>query len=340
MPYSTYSPITPEMKSQLDAISSQYFDNTLRKVVYQNSVLFDRLRKKSKIKIKGGRVIQWPIRVDTLEAGAAVDPREDMTWSTKDTRIAAQVPWKYYWTGTFINWDELLENTGKPQLVDLVKDKSEELKEDFQELFITHLYDTTGTPDIMQIDPLDVLIGTGAYAGVDPTGLTDATRWRSQVDATSDRLYFFDNTEAQGTTGDVSENTLAQMINKATHNNKKPSVIITTEDIYTGIEAYLEKQKRITRDRETEEMGYENVKFKNIPIVPDKRCPDGYVFGIDEEALDLIVHPKYDMAVTGWEPHEKRPNSLYKGISWAGNFRLAYRHTCFKMTGIASVEKG
>lgn len=336
--YSAYTPPVEAIKQQADAISSQYFDNTLRKVAYEGSPVLKRMMKNNKIKIKGGRVIQWPVRVDKLGTAAAVDPRASVTWSTNDTRVAAQLRWRFYYATTLIQWDEILENQGKPQLVDLIKDKSEELKDDMSDLLISHLY--AASPTETDIESLFSVIDTGAYAGIDPSGLTDPTRWQSQVDTTSDKLFFFDNSSQDGTSGNTSDTTLAEMLNAAKFNDEKPTLIITTEDLYTRIEAYLENKRQITRDNELQNIGYENVKFKNTPITTDPHCPAGNILGINEKHIELVVHPQYDMSLTKWEKHEDYPNALFKGMSFAGNLRADTRHTHFKFTGITNVESG
>jgi hypothetical protein len=337
MPYSNYTPPIEAIRDQANAISSQYFDNTLRKVVYQESVLLKRMMKNHKVKVKGGRVIQWPLRVAQLGTSGAVDPRVALTFNTTDTRKAAQLGWKFYYGTTFINWDEILENQGKPQLVDLIKDKSDEIKEDMTEALISDLY-ATGAQDEMKIMSLDNVIDVGTYAGIDPDGdLSDPTRfksivWREAIEGnnTGDGVMGFFEVPTNGVS-------LAQVINDASFNNERPSLIITTEEIYTGIEAYQESKRQKTSDDGLIKMGYDNVKFKNIPVVSDKRCPAGYVYGINEKQLEMVVHPQYDMAVSGWDSHEQWPNSLFKAMSFAGNLKSPTRHTHFKLTGITDV---
>jgi hypothetical protein len=340
MPYSSYTPPIEAIREQINAISSQYFDNTLRKVVYQESVLLKRMMKNHKVKVKGGNVIQWPLRVKKLGTSGAVDPRVALTFNTTDTRVAAQLGWKFYYGTTFINWDEILMNQGKPQLVDLVKDKSEEIKEDMTDALIDDLY-ATGAQDEMKIMSLDNVIGVDTYAGIDPDAdIDDPTRWKSIVwredvegaDTGDGALGFF--------TAPSNGVALADIINSASFNDERPTLIITTEEIYTKIEAYQENKRQKTSDDGLIKLGYDNVKFKNIPVVSDKRCPEGHIFGINEKQLELVVHPDYDMAVDSWKPHEQWPNSLFKQMSFAGNLKAPTRHTHFKITGITDVETG
>ena len=332
--YTNYTPPIEAIKEQADAISSQYFDNTLRKVVYQESVLLKRMLANNKLKVKGGRVIQWPLRVSELGTAQAVDPRVALTFQTADTRKAAQLNWKFYYATTFINWDEILENQGKPQLVDLIKDKTTEIKEDMTERLILDLY-AGGTQNEMKISSLSTVINDGEYAGIDPDAdLSDPTRWKSHVfsPAQEQALGFY--------TAPENGVSLAEIINKATFNDEKPSLIITTEDIYTAIEQYLENKRQVTKSNELQNMGYDNVKFKGVPIVADKRCPSKTMFGINEKRLELTIHPQYDMAVSKWEAHEQWPNSWFKSMSFAGNLRADTRHTHFKITNIGDVESG
>jgi hypothetical protein len=336
MPYSVFSPELEQTLNQVNTITTNYFEKTINQIVYEGSLLLRRLKDKDRVTIKGGNQIQWNLRTDKLGTTGAVDPRATVTWSTADTRRAVQLNWKYYYGTTLAQWDELRANKGESKIVDLVKDKLQELKEDFDETLIADLYDTAAQ-DEMKIESLNTLVGTGTWAGLDPTSLTDPTRWQSIVDDTSDILYIFDNSAQDGTAGNTSTNSLAQILNRATFGSKRPTIIFTTEDIFTGIEAYLEAQRRLTRNENVTKMGYDNIEFKGVPIVADTRMPAGYMYGLDEKELELVVDPDYNFKATPWQPHEDYPNAIFKGMSFSGNLKARTRHTHFKYTNIQSV---
>lgn len=331
MPYTTYSPETEAKVAQVNAITSKYFEKTIEQLAYEDSVLLKRLKADHKVKVKGGTQIQWPVRVEKLGTSGSVDPREAVTWSTNDTRIAAQLNWKFKYGKTLIQWDELLQNQGTPQIISLIKDKLSELKEDMNDEMITNLYKAAGSLDEMDFDSLDKIIGTGTYAGIDPTGLDDPTRWQSIVEDAVDldlKMY-----------QDSSNTSLASAINQATFGSKRPNLGITTHDIYDQIENWVMTNfGQVQVDQKTLSMGFDNIKFKGLAIVADPQCPEGHLFGIDTDALELMVHPDYDMKATEWAPHENYPNALFKGISWAGNMKAKRRHTMFKFDDIVSVE--
>lgn len=325
MAYTTYTPPTEAMVDQVNAITRAHFDKVIRQVVYEDSPLLKRLQSKHKVKLSGGNIIQWPARVEKLGQAGAVDPREPVTWDTADTRIGAQLNWKFYFAKTLIQWDELLKNKGEEQIIDLIKDKVTELKEDFQDLLIADLFATTS--DEMKINPLNVVVGTDPYAGIDPDDLGDPTRWQSQVDESTTVLSLF------GTEAGFTGNSLAAMVNKAKFGSSKPTLGLTTDEIFTMIEGMLDVRHQI-RDEGMAKLGFDNIVFKGMTIVSDPHCPEKAFFGLDENELELVVHEDYDAATTPWKPHEDYPNALFKGLSWAGNLKSRTRHTHFKMLAI------
>lgn len=315
--------------SQANAITRKHFDKTIKQVVYEDSVLFNKLKSKSKVKVRGGNQIAWPLRTEKLGTADSVDPRAAVTWATNDTRGGATLNWKFYYATQLIQWDELVKNrNSKEQIVNLIKDKVQELTEDMGEKMISDLYATTAGASA--VVPLDTIIGTGTYAGIDPAVLSDATRWRSQVDTSTTDLSLY------GQEDDFTDTSLASMINKATFGKSKPTLIITTQDIFDMID-YLGGEKVRVPDKDTLNLGFDNITFKGIPIVADPHCPAKHIFGINEDELELVVHPDYDMKTTDWAPHENYPNALFKGLSWAGNMKSRTRHTHFKFTKIDDI---
>lgn len=322
-----------EFLSQANAITRDHFDKTIKQVVYKESVLFSKLKSKNKIKVKGGNQISWPLRIKKLGTADSVDPRAAVSWQTNDTRGGAQLNWKFYYATQIIQWDEILKNRGsKEKIIDLIKDKVTELTEDMQDQLISHLYQaSTGMADT-DIDSLDKIVGTGEYAGIDPATLDDDTRWKSQVYTSTDELDLW----GQEDNFDAGFTSLAAAINAATFGKDRPDLIITTQTIYDLIE-YLGGEMVRIPDKATLELGFDNISFKGIPIVADPQCPAGYIYGLDTDKLELVVHPSYDMTPTKWEPHESYPNALFKGLSWAGNLKSRTRHTHFKFNAIAGL---
>jgi len=324
--------ITEQFINEMNAVTNKYFDSVMQKLVYQKSPIFERLISKNKKKIEGGTLIQWPVRIEKLGSAKAVNPRANMEYHEKETRGAAQSTWRYYWASNTMRWDEIALNKGKQQIVNLLKDKAEEISEDMRDLLTSHLYQPAGQIGPQEIDSLDRLIGTGTYAGIDPTTLADATRWRSIVEARTSNKTLAIWTDVTG-----GARTLAQIYNLANFNTQKPSFVITTEDLYTQIESILWDKRMYTKDEKTTELGYDNFKFKGMTFVVDKLCPAETMYGIDEDALEFVVHPDYDMKATPWKAHEVQPNSLFRGMSLMANFRFKYRHTSFKITGVNKI---
>lgn len=319
---------TEAVQAELNAITTEYFQKALKQVVYEKCAYLKIMNSKHKIKIKGGTQLSWRVRVKKLGTAGSVDPRASVGWESAETRKAVNLNWKFYWGSTFATWDEILMNKGsKAQLVDLVADKTTELTEDLDDQLATALFATSASDSDKDIVPLNEAIGESTYAGLDPTTLDDSTRWKSQVDSTATEVYLWPDDNKDG-------KSLSEMITSARFGTDGPTIILVEEDIFNTIEGYFDARQRIS-DEGILKIGFDNIKFKNIPIVAEKEMPSGYIFGIDEKAVNLMVHPDYDRRDTDWKPHEDYPNALYKGISWAGNVQAKYRHTCFKFSNLS-----
>jgi hypothetical protein len=329
MAYTTYVPPTEETLAQMNAVTDRHFSG-FEQFVYEDSPLLKRLKSKNKVRIKGGTQIQWTARIAKLNQSGAVDPREETTWATTDTRQGVMTNWKFYFGKTLAQWDEIMMNKGsEEQLVDLIADKATELKEDFNDSLITDLYASTQAAE--KIDSLYTIVGTGSYAGLDPATLGDATRWQSIVEdlsATPAALNIYN---------DATNSSLASLYRQATFGEKHPTLLITTDEIFNEIEAIFEEYKRLTKDEDTIKLGFDNIRFKNSVIVADKFCPAGTLWGLDEDALELVVHPSYDFKTTPWQEHENWPNAAFKGMSLVCNLKSKRRHTHFMRNGINAV---
>jgi hypothetical protein len=329
MPYTTYTDPVKGAIDEMNAVSDRYFEKTLNQLVYQDDPILNRLKSKNKVKIKGGSEIEWRVRAEKLGSVQSVDPESAVTWDHKQTRIPVSIKWKFYFGSTSANWPEIAANKGKAQIVDLVKDKTEELMQDINDKLIADMYAATAA-DEMDITPLGDMIGATTYAGLNPATLTDATRWQSILDVRGAAAPL-------GLYTDGTNTSLAAMINAATFGRERPTIIVVDEDLFTAIESALDPRHRIS-DEEMVKIGFDNIKFKNIPIISSKFIPAGTVYGLNENALEMDVHTDYDFKTTKWKEHEDYPNALFKGISLQANLRLKERHTSFKMTNVEGCQ--
>lgn len=303
---------------EANTVSSKFYDEGITQQVYEKSPVFYKLKKKGKV-TKGGTQIQWAVRYTTLGNANAVGAREQIPYIQKETRTAAVLDWKYYVSTTSIQWDERVKNSGKPQIVDLLKDKAEELREDMFNKFQTDLYSTSQASKSFS-SLWTIIDSADTYAGI---AVADASVWAANEDGTTTRLTLY---------GDQS---LSEMINASAFGSDGVDFMFTTRDLFSKFESLLEPQKRY-EDTEMANGGFTTLKFHGIPVVSDYACTSGYWGGIDTDYFEFRTHPDFDFKVDPWKELGQAgyPQAMYKSVFWTGNLVCKSRQTCFKYTAL------
>jgi hypothetical protein len=299
---------------EANTVSSRYFDQTMTSQVYDTSPLFTRLKGKEKISWDGGTQIQFPIRYRELGLAAAISPRSQISYQQKETRTGGVLDWAYYVVPGLISWDERAKNVGKAQIINLIRDKTEEMNSDLFEKFADDLF--TATQGALNIQMLQTIISAATtYAGIT---VADAPLWISNfVDTTTTRLVLY------GTAGSA-----AAAINSCSLGKEKPDLIITTRNLFNKFESLVEPQKQYTGDSDLAKAGFTSFKFHDADVVADAHVTAGDTYLLNTNQLELRYHPDNNFQATSWSEMEQVgfPNALSKTVSWAGN--LVCRQRC------------
>jgi len=298
---------------EANTVSSRYFDQTITSQVYEESAYYSKLKIDGKVTWNGGTQIQWPIRYVELGTTKATGARAQLVYSQKETRTSAVLDYAFYYGHGMISWDERVKNTGKAQIIDLLKDKTDEVNQDIYEKFADDLFATTQGADTIQ--SLVTIISAGTFAGITTT---DAPLWTSNVvDSTTTQLTLYG-----------ASTSLAHSINLCTFGKNHPTIIVTSRDLFNKAESLIEPQMRY-QDTKMGDIGFTTVKFHGIPIVGDAKCPAKYMFLIDTNQFELRYHPDFNFKVTPWTEllQAGYPNAMVKVVSWAGNHLCRMRQT-------------
>jgi hypothetical protein len=307
---------------EANAVSSKYFDQTITSQVYDSSPLWTRLKSKNKVTWDGGTQIQFPIRYRELALASAVSPRSQIAYQQKETRTAGVLDWAYYVVQGLISWDERAKNAGKAQVINLIKDKTDEMNQDLFEKFSDDVFATAQGALNMQM--LTTIISTtGTYAGI---AVADAAAWvAGYVDTTSTRLVLYGSAAS-----------MAAAINACTLGSNKPDLIITSRNLFNKFESLVEPQKMYTGDSDLAKAGFTSFKFHDADVVADGHCPAGTTYLLTTDMLELRYHPDYNFKATPWQELEQVgfPNALAKTVSWAGNLVCRQRVTQGRYTAL------
>jgi len=307
--------------SELNSVSHKYFDKTIAETAYDQSPFFAKLASMGKVVVNGGTTIQVPIRYKKLGLAGAVNPRSQITFEGAETRTALDDNWTFYVGKTVMFWDEVVKNGQEGRIIDLLKDKAKELKEDIQDILATDLF-ATSRATTANMTPLAVIVDSAAtYGGI---AVADAANWASTEDNSTTQLVLY------------GSGSLAYNVNACTLGTDKPTMHITTRNLYSKFESLAQPQQALF-DKGLADMGFDNTLFHGVPVVADAYCTAAYWYGLDMNQFELMVNTKGDangISITEWMDLTSQgfPNASGKFAEWVGNVVCRKRKTSFKCT--------
>ena len=302
----------------INAVSHQYFNKSLKQQAYQKSPFWVKLQKLNHIKANGGTKVHIPIRYASFGKADAVAARQQVTFETKETRTAAIFDWKYYTVPQQFAWDEDVQNSGSGKIVSLLKDKTNEIRQDMEDRFATDLYVTNPNGNGI----IALVVGNDAgddYGGI---AVSDAANWKSfSEDTSTTELVLYGS-------GSISE-----AIAVTTFGTDYPDFHLTTLKLAAKFESLIEPQKRYA-DKEMADAGFRNTTFHGAPVFGDYHCTAKLWLGLAIDTWSIMVHPKYDMKMSDWFDltPSGHPNALGRVCSWTGVVATDCRRPNLKFT--------
>jgi hypothetical protein len=300
---------------EANTVSTQFFDKTITQQVYEKCPFYVKLKSIGNVSTNGGNQIQWPIRYKKLDKANWVGARDQVAYTQKETRTAAVLDWKYLYGNAMISWDERVQNTGRPQIVNLLRDKTEELREDMADTFGTALWSHSAGSD--QISSMYDIVDTGdTYAGI---AVADAAAWAAGFeDSTTTEMTLYGN------------QSISEAMNSCTFGNDKPDCIFTTRNLWSKFESLIEPQKRYYNTQTAmAKAGFTSIAFHNAEVVSDVYLTEEDMYLVDSSKFKLRYHPKYNMTVGKWQSMEQAgyPYAMVKNVAWVGNLQCTMRQT-------------
>ena len=206
---------------------------------------------------------------------------------------------------------EMLQNSGKEHMIDLMESRLEVAENTMVNLLSTGIY-SDGVTNSKEVTGLDLAVPldptTGTYGGIDRS-TTIGTFWRSKI-----------VNVAATTTLQSDMNALwAQLV----RGSDRPDLIPMDDEVWSAYVASLQAQQRFM-DPGVGNLGFPTLKFMGTDVVLDGgiggACPAGTAFMLNTKYLH-------------WRPHASRnivplsPNKRYSTnqdaevqiIAWAGN---------------------
>ncbi len=291
-----------------------------------NNALLAQLKKKGKVKsVSGGDTILQELRYpDTTTANASSYSGYDTLNITPHSPIsAARYDLKQYAAAVTISGLDLLRNSGKEQVIDLLEERIDVAETELVNLIATDVYGDGTTNGGKALTGLQAqVLATGTVGGISPTTYT---WWASVVfDATTD-----------GGTATTSANIQSYM-------NRVAVQLVRGTDSFDLIVAdntkyrlYLESLQAIQRVAGTDEAGagFTSLMYygagKGVPVVLDGgiggNCPSGNMYFLNSKYLHFRPHRDRNMVPIGGDRMATNQDAVVKLIGWAGALTMSGR---------------
>jgi hypothetical protein len=300
----------------LDEISSATHKFIVPKMVdniLNSNSLLARWRKKPEnyMLIDGGADLNFPLLYAVTSASGSYAESGTLDNSANDQISAATFDYRQYYASIVITRLAELKNSGKAQVINYVKAKAQAAEKTLADNIGTGMFsaDTSGNG----IRGLRTNVLASGTAG--KINSSTYSWWKSQADTT---------------TTTFSLSFLQSLDGDCTVDNDRPTVFVTTQDIYDSIVGSIQPAQRFT-DKSTADAGFKNIMFAGRPVVVDSHVTAQYLFALNESYIGMLAHKDENFR---FEPFRKPENKnvSYAHIFWAGEQWINNR----RMHGYAS----
>lgn len=260
---------------QLSATTLQNYRDTLVDNIFKENVVLNHMKENGGVEYKdGGRQIVVPLMHAANTTVQAFSGTDTLDLTYQGGVDAAVYDWKMYNVSVVFTKEDELKNSGKSQIIDLLKAKIMQAENSLMERLNNDLFNGAAS-DSKEITGLQTAVGTGSYGSINDSV------WASYVEATGGAL-----TVAYIRTGMNTVNL---------GNGGKVSLMVTTQTLHEKYEslltATLQMQTATTKEmKRLGDAGFMALGFRGIPVVYDEACPSGEFYFLNNKNLKLTIH--------------------------------------------------
>ncbi len=308
----------------LDEITTttlRYRSGKLRDNMSKNIALLMRLQQKENIApVSGGRTIVEELEYAENSTFMYYSGDETLNISASDVFTSAEFDWKQAAVAVKINGLELLKNSGREKVIDLLEARIKNAEKTMLNNLSTGVYsDGTGTGG-KQIGGLQLLVsdaGTGTVGGINSTTYSF---WRNAIyDFSSNGV------AASATTIQDAMNSLYLSISR---NRDVPDLIVADNTYFGYYWKSLQAIQRITDDKMAS-AGFQTLKFMNADVVYDGgfsgTAPSAHMYFLNTDYLKFRPHRDRNMVPLNPDRFSTNQDAMVKLIGFAGNLTISNR---------------
>lgn len=251
--------------------------------------------------LSGGSSIVIPLMYETNSTADSYSAYGLLDTTPQEGITAAEYNWKQYSATVSISGKEEAQNSGPQQIINLLEGKIKQAEMSLAEVMNQHAF-STGTDSTTNLLGLQTIVATtGTVGNISRTG---NSWWQSSVRT------------SEGSFAANGLNAMRIMYNNVSKGSIHPDFIITDQSDFERYEAALQPQERFT-DSRVADGGFQNLKFKGAVMFFDAYAPSGYMYFLNSQYLNLVVHSRRDFVTTEFVKPENQDARIAQ-ILWMG----------------------
>tara|TARA_R110000823_G_scaffold54879_3_gene134482 strand:- start:2989 stop:3933 length:945 start_codon:yes stop_codon:yes gene_type:complete len=237
--------------------------------IFKAHVLLDHLNTKGRVLVEeGGVSIVEPVLYEANSTAEMYAGYDVISLTPQEGISAANYEWKQVAASIAISGIEEAKNRGKEQVIKLLNAKITQAEQSIQELMNGQLFSGTGSGENMF--GISKIAGTVNNVVGNIDGATE-TWWNPTVTNIGGALDLVD---------------MGTLYNDVSKGNDVPDIIVTTQTQYEAYENLLTPLVRY-QDVAKANAGFQNLMFKQTPVVFDKVCTAGNMYFLNSKYLKL-----------------------------------------------------
>jgi len=308
----------------LDEITTTTLRNRsgkLRDNMSKNIALLSRLQEKENVApVSGGRSIVEELEYAENSTFMYYSGDETLNVGASDVFTSAEFDWKQAAVAVKINGLELLKNSGREKVIDLLEARIKNAEKTMLNNLSTGVYsDGTGTVG-KQIGGLQSLVsdaGTGTVGGINSTTYAF---WRNAI-------YDMSSNGVAASAASIQDamNSLYLSISR---NRDVPDLIVADNTYFGYYWKSLQAIQRIT-DSKMASAGFQTLKFMNADVVYDGgfsgTAPSAHMYFLNTDFIKFRPHRDRNMVPLNPDRFSTNQDAMVKLIGWAGNMTVSNR---------------
>jgi HK97 family phage major capsid protein len=256
---------------EVGAITQKYFVPKLVDNIFTSNPLLQRAKRKWMDTIDGGAQLVVPVAYAQTTAAGWYAGAGALDTTANDQIDALTFDWAQAYANITITRSDELKNSGRSQIINLVKAKVQLAEKTLADKLGTALY-------------------TGTAANLQPVGLETAIATASTYGGISQTTYTWLAAQIDSTTTVLSVPMVRKLIGSCTVGSDRPTVATTTQTYWNSLYNLVQPQQRFV-DEETANAGFTNILWEGMPVLVDSHVGSTNLFTLlNEDYVHLVVH--------------------------------------------------